>query len=506
MRMEAARDESYDVIVIGGGINGTSAVRELSAAGYKVLLVEKGDFANGASSRSSRILHCGLRYFETRHPVRTFASSPLKLKNAISMARAAMNAREELVRLQPMRCKPFKMCFPLYEADDLRGWHLDIGLSLLKRLGSGRLPLEYQRHKRNFDSSVPLAKDLRDRKQLKSIATYREYIMDWPDRLCVDAAIEAEKLGADVRLFTSASIREKNSDGLWRVDLSTADREMSSVFAPIILNLAGTWIDDVLQGVSGEGKDRLIHGTKGAHIVVRLPDYYRGHGVAALNRLGMPIYCLPFNEDLYHIGPTETYFEGDASNVKADDVDIEFLLDEINFLLPALKLTKHNVEFTWAGVRPLTFNPKNPDGDRVRQIHDLKGKGHSGIFAMTAGPVMSHMSAGRELLATVDANIPMRLDRQRRPVQQTNTPLGTDEGALSFRHYVSYEHAQDLKGIFYTRSGIGWGRHIDRATATDAASEIADLLGWEPEQIEREVDKFLQYQREIHRSGEPAKS
>lgn len=213
MRMEAARDESYDVIVIGGGINGTSAVRELSAAGYKVLLVEKGDFANGASSRSSRILHCGLRYFETRHPVRTFASSPLKLKNAISMARAAMNAREELVRLQPMRCKPFKMCFPLYEADDLRGWHLDIGLSLLKRLGSGRLPLEYQRHKRNFDSSVPLAKDLRDRKQLKSIATYREYIMDWPDRLCVDAAIEAEKLGADVRLFTSASIREKTLMG-----------------------------------------------------------------------------------------------------------------------------------------------------------------------------------------------------------------------------------------------------------------------------------------------------
>lgn len=80
--------------------------------------------------------------------------------------------------------------------------------------------------------------------------------------------------------------------------------------------------------------DRLIHGTKGAHIVVRLPEYYHGHGVAALNRLGMPIYCLPFKEDLYHIGPTETYFESDASNVSADDDDIEFLLDEINFLLP----------------------------------------------------------------------------------------------------------------------------------------------------------------------------
>lgn len=506
MSMEVARNESYDVIVIGGGINGTSAARELCAAGYKTLLVEKGDFANGASSRSSRILHCGLRYFETRHPVRTFASSPLKLKNAISMARAAMNAREELVRLQPIRCKSFKMCFPLYDKDDLRGWHLDIGLSLLNRFGSGRLPLDYQRHKRNFDSSVPLAKDLRDRNQLKSIATYREYIMDWPDRFCVDAAIEAEKLGADIRLFTKASIRAKNSDGLWQVDLDSKVRGVSSVFAPVILNLAGTWIDDVLQPVFKEGNDRLIHGTKGAHIVVRLPDYYRGHGIAALNRLGLPIYCLPFRDELYHIGPTETFFEGDASNVRADDTDIEFLLDEINFLLPALKLTKRNVEFTWAGVRPLTFNPKNHDGDRVRQIHDLKDKGHSGIFAMTAGPVMSHMSAGRELLATVEAAIPIRRDRHISQMQQTNTKSGADEGTSSFRHYVLREHAQDLKGIFYTRSGIGWGRQIDKVTATNAANEIADLLGWEPEQVEREVDSFLQYQREIHRSGEPAKS
>jgi hypothetical protein len=91
-------------------------------------------------------------------------------------------------------------------------------------------------------------------------------------------------------------------------------------------------------------------------------------------------------------------------------------------------------------------------------------------------------------------------------MQQTNTKSGADEGTSSFRHYVLREHAQDLKGIFYTRSGIGWGRQIDKVTATNAANEIADLLGWEPEQVEREVDSFLQYQREIHRSGEPAKS
>ncbi|GHC68025.1 FAD-dependent oxidoreductase [Limoniibacter endophyticus] len=496
MSAETEQCEQFEVIVIGGGINGTSAARELSAAGYKILLVEKDDLASGASSRSSRILHCGLRYFETSRPVRTFASSPFKLKNAVSMARDAMSAREELVRLQPERCKPFTMCFPLYEKDELRGWHLDIGFSLLKRLGATGLPLDYKRHKSGFDQIVPLAKDLRDRDQLKSIATYREYIIDWPDRLCVDAALDAERVGADIRLFTHADIRGKRPNGSWQVDLRSASG-LSSACAPIILNMAGTWIDDVVRPLSDEKNQRFVYGTKGSHILVRLPEYYSGYGVAALNRLGMPIYCLPFRDNLFHIGPTETYFEGDACGVAADDSDVDFLLDEINFLLPGLHLSKHDIEFTWAGVRPLTFNPNNPHGDRVRQIHDLKSIGCPGIYAMTAGPVMSHMSAGRELLELVKANLPKRNGEASRGgmVRVGKTDLS------SFRDYVAHEHARDLKGIFYTRSGIAWGQHIDRNTAAKAASEIADLLGWEPEQVEREVDRFLTFQRNVHRSG-----
>ena len=83
----------YDVVVIGAGINGASAARELASAGYSVLLVDKQDFASGASSRSSRILHCGLRYFETPNPLRTFVFHPLRLAGAVRMARAGMEAR-----------------------------------------------------------------------------------------------------------------------------------------------------------------------------------------------------------------------------------------------------------------------------------------------------------------------------------------------------------------------------------------------------------------------------
>ena len=491
----------YDVIVIGGGINGTSAARALSSSGYDVLLAEKGDFASGASGRSSRILHCGLRYFETARPVRTFLGAPSRLKNAVAMAKAAMVAREELVRLRPGRCKPFTMCFPLYRNDALRGWHLDAAFALLKRLGPAQPPLDYRRVTGDFERGVPIAKDLRDREGLASIATYREYIIDLPDRLCVDAALEAERRGADIRLFTAAWVRGRDPQGLWLVDLEPRAGASGTVRAPVVLNLAGTWMDGVVRPEAGQGMPRLIHGTKGSHLLVRLPDAYRGFGIAALNRLGLPIYCLPFRDDLYHIGPTETPFEGDASAVSADDADIDFLLGEINFLLPGLALTRQQVEFTWAGVRPLTYNPGNPDGDRVRQIHDLSASGYPGILAMTAGPVMSHLSAGRELLAAVDSRFAARGGRAGRSSRVALSPADTDAGLSAARHSVRYEHARDLRGILYTRTGMAWGVRLDRDAVAAVAHDVSDLLGWDDGRLEQEVDLFMAYQDKIHRPG-----
>ena len=489
----------YDVIVIGGGINGTSAARALSSSGYNVLLAEKGDFASGASGRSSRILHCGLRYFETDRPVRTFLRAPSRLKNAVAMAKAAMVAREELVRLQPDRCKPFTMCFPIYPNDALRGWHLDAAFALLKRMGPAQPELEYRRITRDFESSVPIAKDLRDREQLSSLATYREYIIHWPDRLCVDAALEAERYGADIRLFTPAWVRGRDSEGMWLVDLESRAGTVDTVCAPVVLNLAGTWMDGIVRSEVGRGVPKLIHGTKGSHLLVRLPQNYRGFGIAALNRIGLPIYCLPFKDDLYHIGPTETPFDGDASSVFADDADIDFLLDEINFLLPGLALSRRQVEFTWAGVRPLTYNPENPDGDRVRQIHDLADSGYPGILAMTAGPVMSHLSAGRELLAAVDSRFAASGGRVRRGAR---ADLKSADAELSAaRRSVLHEHARDLCGILYTRTGMAWGTHLGRDVVAGIAHDVADTLGWEGGRTEQEIDLFMAYQDRIHRSG-----
>lgn len=497
--------DCFDVAIIGGGINGTSAARELSSAGYRVVLVEKSDLANGASSRSSRILHCGLRYFETHHPVRTFAKSPGRLLGAIKMAKAAMESREELVRLRPERCKPFTMCFPLYRGDDIRGWHLDIGFALLKRLGPQNPPLDYRRIKTDLDREVPFAADLRDRGQLTSIATYREYMIDWPDRICVDNALDAERNGAELRLFTRATLRERSQDGDWIVDLSDGSRTTEAIRAKIVLNLAGTWIDNV-QCIASAPNLPLVRGTKGSHVVVRLPERYKGFGVATLHRKGMPFYCLPLEGDWFYFGPTETPFDDDADTARPTSEDVEFLLSEANHLLPGLSLQRKDVEFTWAGVRPLTFDPDQPMGRRTREIHDLTARGLPGVLAMTAGPVQSHMSAGRELRHAVARLLPAKRARKTaRSLSDRVLPHGPGfDRVEAYRRAVRDEHARDLRGILYTRTARAWGRHVDRCIVQHAAESVADLLGWNSAQVEKEVEAFLEHQSRYFPTGNAA--
>ncbi|MGE0753065.1 MAG: FAD-dependent oxidoreductase [Variibacter sp.] len=491
----------YDVIVIGGGVNGTSAARELSIAGYAVLLAEQADFANGASGRSSRILHCGLRYFETRHPVRTFMCAPHRFFGAARMAKAAMEARAELVDVQPKHCKPFTMCFPLYRDGDVRGWHLDLGFALLKRMGPAEPSLDYVRRTADFDRVLPFAGDLRDRKDLLSIATYREYIMDWPDRFCVDAALTAERNGADIRLFTEARLGQRSSSGAWTVML--VDRhsgKVETVQAPIVLNMAGTWIDRVAGRGEGEASSPLVLGTKGAHIVVRLPDRYRGFGLATLHRGGMPFYCLPLDDDLFYFGPTETRYDGDATGLVTTDDDIAFLLAEANFLLPGLGLGRKNVEFAWSGVRPLTYDRDQPMGRRTREIHDLSGRGMPGIFAMTAGPVMSHRSAGRDMLRVVSRSLkPSRRVAISASLEACST-ADFSSSDTAYRRAVAVEHARDLKGILYTRTGRGWGRYLDREMVAHAAASVADLLDWSAARAAAEVSDFMRYQETVYRA------
>ena len=121
----------FDVVIIGGGINGASTAQHLAAAGYRSLIIDKGDFGSGASARSSRLLHCGLRYLAPGRSLFDFVRHPRRLATALRMARLAMEARGEFVRTTPDRATAMTLHFPIYRGGLYGAWQVDAAFALL---------------------------------------------------------------------------------------------------------------------------------------------------------------------------------------------------------------------------------------------------------------------------------------------------------------------------------------------------------------------------------------
>ncbi|MBV9785678.1 MAG: FAD-dependent oxidoreductase, partial [Acidisphaera sp.] len=395
----------FDVAVIGAGVVGASAAQHLAAAGYDVLLVEQGDFASGSSSRSTRLLHCGLRYLAPGKSMAEFFLHPSRLATALRMARQAMQSRAQFVRATPQRAKPMTVGFPIWQGGRYSPWQVNVAFRLLQAFGPKDVPLDHRRLSPQQAASDPLLQYLRDRDRLIEVAQFREYQFEWPERIAVDAVLDAERMGASVRNYTRCIGLTREGDA-WRIRLqdALAPVEQAEVGAKQLVNAAGIWIDRV-NAQAGGGARRKITGTKGVHIMVRLPPECRDRGIATLNRLNEGLYCVPWR-GMHYFGPTETLYEGDIDDIRPEEADISFLLDEANHLLPTLRLKRADVLFAWAGVRPLTYNPDLPTGNRSRELHDLGLEGMPGALAMTAGPVMTHRGAGQEITAAVQRRLP----------------------------------------------------------------------------------------------------
>ena len=501
--LAALSSAAFDVAVIGGGINGASAAQHLAAAGYSVLLVDKGDFGSGSSGRSSRLLHCGLRYLAPGRSLLDFVRHPDRLVTALKMARKAMQARSEFVRTSARQTRAMRFCFPIFNGGPYRGWQVDLAFQLLKRLGPGDLPLDYERVPGQAAASMPLLRWLRDPEELDSLAMFREYQFDWPERICVDAVLDAERLGAVVRNYTRARVVSRQADG-WSLEIARAgsaapgpDAQPVRVQAKIILNVAGIWIDGVNRDAQPKVEQRVL-GTKGCHIVVKLPADCANIGIATLDSKHEPFYCIP-HRGYHYFGPTETVYDEDKDRIHVTAEERAWLVSEANRLLPQLKLSDSAVLMTWAGVRPLTFDEKVPFGNRSRVIHDLASDGMPDVLAMTAGPVMTHRSAGRELTDAVRRRIPPSRPQKapdytpaRFPDDPGSPPL-VEDALVKFsdlRHAVREQHACNLMDALFRRVGLGWRCAFTPAELERAAAVIGNELGWSDARKEQEIQAF----------------
>lgn len=270
-----------------------------------------------------------------------------------------------------------------------------------------------------------------------------------------------------------------------------------------VMAMSGIWIDRVLAS-SGQNTRRRIFGTKGGHIVIQLPGKYRGQGITTINSLGEPFYCIPWH-DLHYIGPTETPYEGDLDDIRVNEDDLEFILSETASLFPGLGVTRGKVLRTWAGVRPLTYDPAHPKGNRSRELHDLGPEGLEGVHAMTAAPIMSHRDSGRQVTAMLRASLtpsaePSTLDyRPRLPIGNSNSRLiadGAEYTLADVRHAARSEHARTLLGVLHRRSGFGLRHDFNDEEIACVAEEMGKELGWSEADRRNEIDR---YKRQVAR-------
>ncbi len=497
----------FDVAVIGAGVNGASATQHLAAAGFTTLLVEQNDFASGSSSRSSRLLHCGLRYLAPGSSMWEFAFHPRRLTTALSMARQAMESRSQMVRKTPERVRPMTFSYPIYKETPYAPWQIDLAFKILNALGPKDVPLDYRRLNRVEARTRPLMQWLRDMDALKGIAQFREYRFEWPERIALDAVLDAARLGAEVRNHTALRGLEREADGEWR--LTFADKlvtEEVTVTAKAVVNTAGIWIDRVNR-MADNNTGRRITGTKGIHCMFRLPPDCADQGIASMNRDDEPFYCVPWR-GLHYVGPTETLYDGDIDDIHPEEEEIEWLLGEANHLLPGAEFKREKMLFAWAGVRPLTYNPAHPKGARSRELHDLSGEGLDNLFALTAGPIMTHRSAGELLTERVAERVRPSGTPGKLSFAASTYPDNTNSPAIDdawpettfadLNHAATHELPADLIDLLFRRTGNGWTASMGAPMAEQVARQVAEQMGWDEAQIQAETKAYRDYVARNH--------
>lgn len=392
----------YDLIVVGAGINGLGVARDAAARGLRVVVLEQDDICSGVSAWSGRLVHGGLRYLEHRD---------------FALVRESLRERERLFRLAPHLVKPRRLLMPFYSHNRRSARLIRLGmiaydvLSFDKRTGRHEV-LDTDRTVRRFTGI--------SRDGLGGAAVFTDGQVEYAERLCVEVAVAAVGDGAEIR--TKARVEEPVLEGRRLVGVryrDTTTDTLHEVRAPVVLNVAGTWIDRIFRRGAPE-QPRLNGGTKGSHLVVDpfpgAPDdvvYYESKTDGRL------VLVIPWM-GRYMIGTTDLRFDRDPDEARCDVDEMTYLLGEVNALIPGAGLTPDDVLFTYSGVRPLPYAPGVEEWEvpRTHVLHD-HAPDIDGLVTVVGGKLTTY----RQLAEDAVDDVFRRLGRQGPRCATADLPL-----------------------------------------------------------------------------------
>lgn len=488
--LSEVNDSAWDVVVIGAGAVGCASARELAGRGYKTLLVDRGDIGAGTSSRSSRLLYSGLGYLAARYPLWQMPFRPVDMIRRLLYTRAVMQCRAELVRDMPGHLTRHRFHYPFRQGDRYPPWLVDMGFRLVGALGGWKVPLAYRRMSRDRAASEnAMAAGLGG--PVTGVGVFDEYMYAWPERICVDTALDAGRRGAMIRTYTRVTDIQRNGQH-WRVTLEEQAPEaegQAQIRARMVINAAGPWVDRV-PGAARAERPRII-GLKGVNLMVRLPDGYRGAGLEAFSSKGEPYYVFPWGAH-HFIGPTETEVTEDPDNICAEDDEIDYILGEANILFPDLNLTRKDVLHCWCGVRPMsTVDGKNTQN----AVRVIEAPDRPGIATVTGSTIMLHRDAGRKAARAVERRL-----GKRGPAPSGMIPVpdaGDTAGGIG--QMAASEHVVRLSDLVRRRLPDGLNPVLGRDRAEELSHIAAGSLGWSEARRQQELRYFEEETTAIYR-------
>ncbi|RVT70266.1 glycerol-3-phosphate dehydrogenase [Agrobacterium sp. CNPSo 2736] len=403
----------YDLVIIGGGINGAGIARDAAGRGLKVLLAEQADLGSATSSNSTKLIHGGLRYLEHYE---------------FRLVRHALAERERLWAIAPHIIWPLRFVLP--HRKGLRpAWLLRLGLFIYDHLGGRRLlPATTTLRLKTDPAGAPL-------RDVSSVGF--EYSDCWvqDNRLVVLNVRDAASLGADVRVGTRC-VSARRDKGLWVVRLQDAETGAGSeVRARAIVNAAGPWVDKVVGDITGGGAPARVRLVQGSHVVVRkLYDHDRCY--IFQNPDGRIFFAIPYEEDFTLIGTTDRDYQGAPDKVEASAEEIDYLVAAASSYFKR-QLTAADVVWTYSGVRALYDNGAAKAQETTRDYVLLLDRpaGQAPLLSVFGGKITTFRCLAEDALDRLAAIFPdWNRDRgwtARRALPGGGFPVGTADDLIS---------------------------------------------------------------------------
>ncbi|WP_299047900.1 glycerol-3-phosphate dehydrogenase/oxidase [uncultured Polaribacter sp.] len=325
--------EEFDILIIGGGITGAGIALDAASRGMKVALVEKNDFASGTSSKSTKLIHGGLRYLK---------QFDFWLVKEVGTERAIVH------KLAPHLVVPEKMILPLIEGGTYGSWLTSIGLKVYDILAS----VEGEDKRKMLDKKEALEKEpLLPKSILNGAGYYAEYRTD-DARLTIEVLKTALQYGAKISNYIEAKnfiYKDNRVAGVKVFD--TISHEEFHINAKYVVNAAGPWVDELRQ-LNHSKIGKRLHLTKGVHLVVSHEKLPVQQSVYFDVPDGRMMFAIPRGKVTY-FGTTDTNYQKDKDNVTTNLVDATYLISAVNNMFPDINLTLDDVQSSWAGLRPL---------------------------------------------------------------------------------------------------------------------------------------------------------